>query len=36
MLKVTEIAFSCYAVIDIAMICNPEGNTLCIHKRNAK
>jgi hypothetical protein len=36
MLKVIEIAFCCYAVIDMAMIFDPDGNTICIHKRNAK
>jgi predicted enzyme related to lactoylglutathione lyase len=57
MLKVTEIAFSCHAVTDMArarkfyedvlglkpthvcqmaMFFDPDGNTLCIHKRKAK
>jgi hypothetical protein len=36
MLKVIEIAFCGYAVIDMAMISDPDGNTICIHKRNAK
>ena len=35
MLKVIEIAFCCYAVTEVAMICYPDGNTICIHKRNA-
>jgi predicted enzyme related to lactoylglutathione lyase len=36
MLKVIEISFCCYAVTEVAMICDPEGNTFGIHKRNAK
>ena len=36
MLKVTEIAFCCCAVTCMAMIFDPDGNTICIHKRNAK
>jgi len=36
MLKVTEIAFRCYAVTDMTMIFNPDGNTICIHKQKAK
>jgi hypothetical protein len=38
MLKVTEIAFTCYPVIDMQMafISDTEGNTICIHKRHAK
>jgi hypothetical protein len=30
-MKITEIAFSCYPVM--AFINDPDGNTLCIHKR---
>lgn len=47
MLKVTELAFCCYAVTDMklriepmatpvchmAMIFDPDGNAICIHKR---
>jgi len=36
MLKVTEIAFCCYVITNMAMIPDPDGNTICIHKRNAK
>ncbi len=36
MLKVIEIAFCCYAITDMAIIFDPEDNTICIHKRNAK
>ena len=55
--KVTEFAFNCYPVTDMArarkfyegalnlkstpicrkaMISDPDGNTICIHKRNGK
>jgi hypothetical protein len=34
MLKVTEIAFCCYTVTGMAMISDPDGNTICILKRN--
>jgi len=36
MLKVIEIAFCCYAITDMAIIFDPEDNTICTHKRNAK
>jgi hypothetical protein len=36
MLKVIEIAFSCYPVTAMAMIFDPDSNTICIHKRNVK
>jgi hypothetical protein len=34
MLKVIEMALCCYVVTDMAMIFDPDGNTICIHKRN--
>jgi len=36
MLKAIEIAFYCYAVTDMAMFFDSGGNTICVHKRNAK
>jgi hypothetical protein len=36
MLKITEIAFCGHAVTDRAMIFDPDGNTIFIHKRNVK
>ena len=35
MLKLKEIVFSCYAAVcHLAMVSDPDGNTLCIHQRN--
>jgi hypothetical protein len=36
MLKVIEMAFYFCVITDRAMISGPDGNTICIHKRNAK
>ena len=35
MLRIKEIAFSCYAAVcHMAMVSDPDGNTLCIRQRN--
>ena len=35
MLNIQEIAFACYAAVcRMAMVSDPDGNTLCIHQRN--
>jgi hypothetical protein len=36
MLKVIEMAFCRCVITDRAMIPDPDGNTICTHKRNAK
>jgi hypothetical protein len=35
MLNVTEIAFICYAVTDMAVSIDSNSNSICIHKRKA-
>jgi hypothetical protein len=36
MLKVIEMALCRCVITDRAMISGPDGNTICIHKRNVK